>query len=66
MTKVSYEVRKDGFKGCITVNTFAEAIRKAQQIGGYFKTVYTEMADEPLSKRDIELREKRMAHFGIV
>lgn len=65
MTKVSYEVRKDGFKGCITVNTLDEARAKAKQIGGSYKAVYSEVEKAPLTERELELRAKRMAHFGI-
>ena len=65
MTKVSYEVRKEGFKGCITVNTFDEAVEKAKQIGGTYKAVYSEVETAPMTERDLRLRAKRMAHFGI-
>lgn len=65
MTKVSYEVRKEGFKGCITVNTFDEAVEKAKQIGGTYKAVYSEVEAAPMTERDLRLRAKRMAHFGI-
>lgn len=65
MTNVTYEIRKNGYKGCLKATTLDEAKAKAKQIGGTYKAVYSEVPPKPLTERDIELRVKRLAHFGI-
>lgn len=65
MTRVSYLVKKVGLKGSIKVRTLADAKAKAQQIGGYYKATYSKIDEKVMTPRDIELREKRMVHFGI-
>lgn len=65
MTKVSYLVKKNGFKGFLTVSTLVEARRKAQQIGGYYETAYSEVGREPIGEKDKERIAKRLTHFGI-
>lgn len=70
MTKVSYEVRKDGFKGAIKCDTYNLAQAKAKQIGGFIKTVYTVIAETPLTEKQLEERAKRQRKiaqkYGII
>lgn len=65
MTRVSYLVKKNGLKGSIKEPTLERAQAKAKQIGGYYKTVYTEINESVMTPKDLERREKRMAYFGI-
>ena len=60
MTKVSYLVKVNGKKGAIKVNTYADALIKAEQLGGFIVRKYTP-CDEESTKTENDI--KRIKHL---